>query len=227
VGESWKGRGAKRAIRVLVVDDHFVVRKGVCALLSGAEGIVVAGEAADGEQAIAEARRLRPRVILMDLKLPGLGGVAAIRTILAELPETAVVAFTGSDDDEVLAAVEEGALGYLAKTSPRGDFVDAIRRVAQGDAWLPLRLTHRLVARLKLRQKGERVPQEPLTARERQVLAMLARGWSNRRISQELEIKEITVRTHVSHVLGKLGVHNRLKAALHAVRLDRAGLPDS
>lgn len=211
-------------IQVLVVDDHFVVRKGVCALLAGAEGIEVAGEAADGEQAIAEARRLRPRVILMDLRLPGLGGVAAIRTILAEQPETAVVVLTGSDvEDEVLAAVEEGALGYLAKTSPREEFLEAIRRVAQGDAWLPARLTRRLLTRLKLHPQRERVPREPLTTREREVLAMLAHGWSNRRISQELAIKEITVRTHVSHVLGKLGVRNRVQAALHAVRL--AGQP--
>jgi DNA-binding NarL/FixJ family response regulator len=148
--------------------------------------------------------------------------VAAIRTILAEQPETAVVVLTGSDvEDEVLAAVEEGALGYLAKTSPREDFLEAIRRVAQGDAWLPARLTSRLVTRLKLHPQRDRVPPELLTTREREVLAMLAHGWSNRRISQELAIKEITVRTHVSHVLGKLGVHNRVQAALHAVRLAR------
>ncbi|MFL6197987.1 MAG: response regulator [Thermoanaerobaculia bacterium] len=210
-------------IRVLVVDDHFVVRKGVCALLAGAEGIAVAGEAGDGEQAVAEARRLRPRVVLMDLKLPGLDGVAATRAILAEQPATAVVALTGSDvEDEVLAAVEAGALGYLAKTSPRDDFLEAIRRVAQGDAWLPAHLTRRLLTRLKPRPAPEL---EPLTGREREVLELLARGWSNRRISQELAIAEITVRTHVSHILGKLGVSNRVEAALHALRSHKPGLP--
>ena len=209
------------SIRVLVVDDHFVVRKGVCALLAEAEGIAVAGEAGDGEQAVAEARRLRPRVILMDLRLPGLDGVAATRAILAELPETAVVALTGTDvEDEVLAAVEAGALGYLAKTSPREDFLEAIRRVAQGDAWLPAHLTRRLLTRLKPRPAEVL---EPLTGREREVLALLARGWSNRRISQELSIAEITVRTHVSHILGKLGVSNRVEAALHALHSEKAG----
>lgn len=211
-------------IRVLVVDDHFVVRKGVCALLANAEGIVIAGEACDGEQAVREARRLRPQVVLMDLRLPGLDGAEATRAILAELPETAVVALTGVDvEDELLAAVEAGALGYLAKTSPPEDYVQAVRRVAQGDAWLPARLTRRLVARL------EPLPPPPvpnlLTGREREVLKMLARGWSNRRISQELAISEITVRTHVSHVLGKLGVHNRVEAALHALRSGSARLP--
>lgn len=209
------------SIRVLVVDDHFVVRKGVCALLAEAEGIAVAGEAGDGEQAVAEARRLRPQVILMDLRLPGLDGVAATRAILAELPETAVVALTGTDvEDEVLAAVEAGALGYLAKTSPREDFLEAIRRVAQGDAWLPAHLTRRLLTRLKPRPSEVL---EPLTGREREVLALLARGWSNRRISQELSIAEITVRTHVSHILGKLGVSNRVEAALHALHSEKAG----
>jgi DNA-binding NarL/FixJ family response regulator len=193
-----------------------VVRKGVCALLADADGIEVAGEAGDGEQAFAEARRLRPRVILMDLRLPGLDGVAATRAILAEQPATAIVALTGTDvEDEVLAAVEAGALGYLAKTSPREDFLEAIRQVAQGDAWLPPRLTRRLLTRLKTPVPAP----EPLTGRERQVLALLARGWSNRRISQELAISEVTVRTHVSHILSKLGVSNRVEAALHALRL--------
>ena len=208
-------------IRVLVVDDHFVVRKGVCALLADAEGIAVAGEAGDGGQAVAEARRLRPQVILMDLRLPGLDGVAATRAILAELPETAVIALTGTDvEDEVLAAVEAGALGYLAKTSPREDFLEAIRRVAQGDAWLPAHLTRRLLNRLKPRP-AEIL--EPLTGREREVLALIARGWSNRRISQDLSISELTVRTHVSHILGKLGVSNRVEAALHALRSEKPG----
>jgi DNA-binding NarL/FixJ family response regulator len=210
-------------IRVLVVDDHFVVRKGVCALLADAEGISVAGEAGDGEQAVAEARRLRPQVILMDLKLPGLDGVAATRAILGERPETAVMILTGSDvEDEVLAAVEAGALGYLAKTSPREEFLEAIRLVAQGDAWLPVALTRRLVTRLSPRPApaSEDTPQ-PLTGREAEVLALIARGWSNRRIGQELSISEATVRTHVSHVLAKLGVSNRVEAALHALRSER------
>ena len=137
-------------------------------MLAGADGIVVAGEAGDGEQAVAEARRLRPQVILMDLRLPGLDGVAATRAILAEQPETAVVALTGTDvEDEVLAAVEAGALGYLAKTSPREDFLEAIRCVAQGDAWLSPHLTRSLLTRLKPPPEPEEVAKPLTSARPR------------------------------------------------------------
>jgi len=215
--------GMKHATRVLVVDDHFVVRKGVCALLAKAAGIVVAGEAGDGRQAIAEARRLRPELILMDLKMPDLDGVAATRAILAEQPETAIVMLSGTDmEDEVRAAVEAGALGYLVKTSPKEDFGEAIRRVAKGDSWLPARFTRRLLTSHPLRPAPGA---QPLTGREREVLEMLARGWSNRRISQECLIAEITVRTHVSHIFGKLGVRNRVEAALHVLRSEKPGTP--
>ena len=213
--------GMTHAIRVLIVDDHFVVRKGVCALLANAAGIMVAGEAGDGREAIAEARRLLPNVILMDLKMPGLDGAAATRAILAAQPETAIVALTGIDmEDEVLAAVEAGALGYLPKTSPQEDFVEAIRRVAKGASWLPARFTRRLLTgRPPLPGPGV----QPLTRREREVLEMLALGWSNRRISQECLIAEITVRTHVSHIFSKLGVRNRVEAALHSLRPQKPG----
>jgi DNA-binding NarL/FixJ family response regulator len=204
-------------IRVLVVDDHFVVRQGVCALLVDAGDIAVVGEAIDGREAVEQARRLRPQVVLMDLRLPDFSGVEAIRAILAEQPETKIVVLTGSDvEAEVFAAIEAGALGYLAKTSAREDFYEAIRRVAQGEAWLPQHLTRRLLTHLKLRPAREVA--EPLTEREREVLGLLARGWSNREIARELNIAEITVRTHVSHILGKLGASNRVEAALHALR---------
>jgi DNA-binding NarL/FixJ family response regulator len=210
--------GMKRQIRVLVVDDHFVLRKGVCALLSGADGIAVAGEAGEGEQAVEAARRLRPQVTLLHLRLPGLDGMATIRAILAEQPETAVVVLSGTDvEDDVLAAVEAGALGYLAKTSPHEHFLEAIRQVARGSAWLPPHLTGRLLTRLKPAPEPESEPQ-PLTGREREVLRLLTQGWSNRRISQELAIADITVRTHVSHIFTKLGVSNRVEAALHTLR---------
>lgn len=205
-------------IRVLVVDDHFVVRKGVCALLAEAEGIAVTGEAVDGNQAVAEARRLVPHVILMDLKLPGLDGVEATRAILAEQPETGVIVLTGTDvEEQVVAAIQAGALGYLAKTSPREDFLEAIRSVARGEAWLPPHLTRRLLTHLKP-PPAATAGSEPLTTRESEVLALLARGWSNGRIARELAISEVTVRTHVSHVLDKLKVSNRVEAALQALR---------
>lgn len=205
-------------IRVLVVDDHFVVRKGVLALLGDATDIVVMGEAADGNQAVEEARRLAPQVILMDLKLPGLDGVEATRAILAERPETGVIVLTGTDvEEQVVAAIQAGALGYLAKTSPREDFLEAIRCVSRGEAWLPPHLTRRLLAHLKP-PPAATAGSEPLTDRESEALVLLARGWSNRRIARELSISEVTVRTHVSHILDKLGVSNRVEAALHALR---------
>ena len=211
-------------IRVLVVDDHFVVRKGVCALLAGAGDIVVVGEAGDGRQAVEEAGRCDPQVILMDLKLPEIDGVEAIRRILAVRPEIGVVVLTSSDvGADVLAAVEAGALGYLAKTSEREDFFAAIRHCARGEAWLPPALTHNLLAHLKARPAA-RVPE--LTGRESEVLALLARGWSNRRIAQELAISEVTVRAHVGHLLTKLGVSTRVEAALHALRSGLA-LPET
>jgi DNA-binding NarL/FixJ family response regulator len=204
-------------IRVLVVDDHFVVRKGVCALLVDVEDIAVVGEAGDGREAVDQARLLQPQVILMDLRLPELSGVEAIRAILAEHPQVGTIVLTGSEvEAEVLAAIEAGALGYLAKSSEREDFLKAIRRVAQGEAWLPPHLTRRLLSHLKLRPTQETM--EPLTDREREVLGLLARGWSNREIAREFNIAEITVRTHVSHILGKLGANNRVEAALHALR---------
>jgi len=208
----------EKPIRVLVVDDHFVVRKGVCALLAGAADIAVVGEAGDGREAVDEAGRCDPQVVLMDLKLPGIDGVEAIRRILAAQPAVGVVVLTSTEaEDEVLAAIEAGAVGYLAKSSAREDLLTAIRQVAGGEAWLPPHLTRRLLTYLKSRPTaGER---ETLTDRESEVLALLARGWSNRRIAQELEISEVTVRTHVGRILDKLGVSTRVEAALHALRL--------
>lgn len=208
--------GLKTPVRVLVVDDHFVVRKGVCALLAGAADIVVVGEAADGRQAIEEAGRCDPQVILMDLKLPELDGVEAIRKILAVRPEVGIVVLTGTEvEADVLTAISAGALGYLAKTSRREEFLAAIRQVSRGEAWLSPRLMHNLLIHLKPQPARRR---ELLTDRESEVLLLLARGWSNRSIARELAISEVTVRTHVSHILHKLGVSNRVEAALHAVR---------
>lgn len=206
-------------IKVLVVDDHFVVRKGVCALLENADDIAVVGEAGDGLQAVEEAARCAPQVILMDLNLPEIDGVEATRRILAAQPAVGIVVLTGADmEAEVLPAIRAGALGYLAKTSQRQEFLEAIREVSRGEAWLPPQLTRKLLAHLQTPPPvaGTR---NPLTDREGEVLALLARGWSNRRIAGKLAIAEVTVRTHVSHVLDKLGVSNRVEAALHALRL--------
>lgn len=207
----------KQPVRVLVVDDHFVVRKGVCALLLGAADIAVVGEAGDGRQAVDEAGRCAPQVILMDLKLPELDGVEAIRRILAARPEIGIVVLTGTEvEEDVLAAIQAGALGYLAKTSDREDFLEAIRQVARGESWLPPHLTRRLMTHLQARPAAG--TPEPLTGRESEVLALLARGWGNRKIAQELALSEVTVRAHVGRILHKLGASTRVEAALHALR---------
>ncbi len=183
------------------------------------------GEAADGLEAVAAARRLQPQVILMDLKLPHLDGVEAIRAILAEQPDVGIVVLTGSDaDEQVLAAVEAGALGYLAKTAERESFLQAIERVSRGELWLPSRLTRKLLGHLKPRPSND--PSEPLTGRETSVLNLLAKGRTNQQIAHELNIAEATVRTHVSHILDKLGASNRVEAALHALRVGVATLEE-
>lgn len=209
-----------------MVDDHLVVRKGVRALLMDAPGITVVGEAADGLEAVEEARRLQPQVILMDLKLPGLDGVEAIREILIDQPDVRIVVLTGAEaDEQVLAAVEAGALGYLAKTAERESFLQAIERVARGELWLPPRLTRKLLNHLKPRPSIG--PAEPLTGRETSVLNLLAKGRTNQQIANELSIAEATVRTHVSHILDKLGASNRVEAALHALRAGVATLEEN
>ena len=210
------GEGLKNPVRVLVVDDHFVVRKGLCALLAGAADIAVVGEADDGRQAVDEAGRCDPQVILMDLKLPEVDGIEAIRKILAVRPEIRILVVTGTEvEADVLTAISAGALGYLAKTSRREDFLAAIRQVSRGEAWLPPRLLRNLLTRLEPQPAKRR---ERLTDRENEVLGLLALGWSNRSIARDLAISEVTVRTHVSHILDKLGVSNRVEAALHAQR---------
>jgi DNA-binding NarL/FixJ family response regulator len=166
---------------------------------------------------VEEAARCAPEVVLMDLNLPELDGVEATRRILMAQPEVRIVILTSADiEGKVLTAIQAGALGYLAKTSQRQDFLQAIREVFHGEAWLPPRLTRKLLAHLQTPPVSTGT--DFLTGRESEVMGLLARGWSNRRIARELEISEVTVRTHVSRILGKLGVSNRVEAALHALR---------
>jgi len=205
---------ANETVRVLVVDDHFVVRAGVRRVLSDVTGIKVVGEAEDGRQAVEEARRCAPDVILMDLRLPQLDGVEATRRILAARPGVGIVILTTADAEaDVLTAVEAGAVGYVSKSSRKEELLEAIRSTARGGAWLPPHLTRRLLTHFQPRPVSG-----ALTSREQDVLALLAQGCSNREIARKLGVTDITVRTHVSHVLSKLGVHNRVEAALHALR---------
>ena len=212
-------------IKVLIADDHTVVRKGIRALLETEPGITVVGEAADGEDAIHKALALKPDVILMDLVMPKLDGVQAIKELREVLPEAKVLVLTSfAEDRRIVAAIEAGALGYLLKDSSPEDLVRAIREVHRGESSLHPKVAQQLVK--KLQRPAEEPEREELTARERKVLALIARGLSNREIARELSISEPTVRTHVSNILRKLGLKSRTQAALYALRQGLATLEE-
>jgi DNA-binding NarL/FixJ family response regulator len=202
-------------IRVLVVDDHPVVRQGLRTFLDLQDDITVVGESADGESCVDDANRLRPDVILLDLRMPGADGVAALRG-LQDNPARVLVVTSYTEPSTVLPAVRAGAAGYVYKDIDPPALAAAIRSVHAGHV-----LLHPDVVRLLAAEESR--PAE-LTARERDVLAELARGRSNREIARALRLSEKTVKTHVSAILGKLGVQDRTQAALYAVR---TGLVDT
>jgi DNA-binding NarL/FixJ family response regulator len=205
------------AIRILLVDDHAVVREGLRTFLALQDGFEVVGEAADGEAAIMTAERLRPDVILMDLVMPRLDGVGAMRELRRRLPASRVIVLTSFVDDErLLPAIRAGAAGYLLKNVDPPELARAIRAAHAGQALLDPGVAARLVDAIA-QPAGVPEPQR-LTAREREVLGLIGRGLSNKRIAHELGLSEKTVKTHVSHVLSKLGVADRTQAAVHAVR---------
>jgi DNA-binding NarL/FixJ family response regulator len=205
-------------IRVLIADDHAVVRRGLRTFLDLQHEIDVVGEAEDGEEAIAEAERMRPDVILLDLVMPRLDGVAAIHGIRERSPSTRVIVLTSFlDDDKLLPAVRAGAAGYLLKDVQPQELVEAIRTVHGGEGQLHPAAAARVMA--ELAEGGARPdPRNSLTPRELEVLGLIARGRSNKLIARELGVSEKTVKTHVSNLLGKLGLTDRTQAALYAVR---------
>jgi DNA-binding NarL/FixJ family response regulator len=204
-------------IRVFLADDHPVVREGLRTFLDSRDGIEVVGDAANGETAVAAVERLRPDVVLMDLVMPGLGGVAAIRGIRERAPETRVVVLTSfASDDQVIPAVQAGAAGYLLKDVEPSGLEAAIRLVHEGEALLDPQIAGRVMEEVARPSPSSDV--ESLTPREREVLRLLARGLSNRELADTLVVSEKTVKTHVSSILMKLGVHDRTQAALLAVR---------
>ncbi|MDQ0686390.1 DNA-binding NarL/FixJ family response regulator [Streptomyces achromogenes] len=201
-------------VSLLIVDDHPVVRDGLRGMFESAPGFTVLGEAANGVEAVAKAGELDPDVILMDLRMPGGGGVDAIRELARGGTRAKVLVLTTYDtDSDTLPAIEAGATGYLLKDAPRDELFTAVRAAAQGRTVLSPAVATRLVSAVRApRSPGE----EPLSAREREVLALVARGTSNREIARDLFISEATVKTHLTHLYAKLGVNDRAAAVARA-----------
>lgn len=194
-------------IRVLIADDHPVVRAGLQGMLLGQPDIEVVGEAVTGEEAIAMTEQLRPNVVLMDLRMPELDGVSATMRIQEGQPQTHVLVLTTYDGDaDILRAVEAGATGYLLKDTPRDDLFRAIRAAAKGESFLTPAVATRLIGRVKA------PVEDSLSDREVEVLTLVAQGASNKGIAKQLWISEATVKTHLIHIFGKLGVSDRTAA---------------
>jgi DNA-binding NarL/FixJ family response regulator len=203
-------------IRVLLVDDHAVVRMGLRAFFDLLPDIEVVGEAADGSEGVAMCRRLAPDVVLMDLLMPNMDGVTAIGRIKAEQPETEIVTMTSFiEEEQVTAALEAGASGYVLKDAEAEEVAQAIRAAHAGEVHLDPQVARLLAQRMRAKKDPE--PVEPLTEREKDVMRLLAQGMSNKEIGARLFITERTARTYVSNILGKLGLASRTQAALWAV----------
>ena len=202
-------------IRILIADDHEVVRHGLRNFLAFDPELEVVGEAADGQEAVDLVRALRPDVVLMDLLMPRMDGMTATRIIRTELPDTEVVALTSVlEDSSVLEAVRAGAIGYLLKDTRLDDLKRAIRAAAEGQ----VQLSPQAAALLIREVRAPEPPTEILTEREGEILRLIARGYANKQIARGLTIAEKTVKTHVSSILAKLGLQSRTQAALYAIR---------
>jgi NarL family two-component system response regulator LiaR len=213
-------------IRVLIVDDHVIVRKGIRALLAAKRDIQVVGEAGDGAEAVAQAAALNPDVILMDLVMPKVDGIQATREILTKAPGTRVLVLTSfAGDEQVFPAIKAGALGYLLKDSGPQDLVQAIRQVYRGEPSLEPSIARKVLSELSSPPRKP-LTSDPLTARELDVLRLIAQGRSNKEIAAQLAIAEETVHSHVSSILSKLHLASRTQAALYALREGIASLDD-
>jgi two-component system, NarL family, response regulator LiaR len=213
-------------IRILIADDHAILRKGIRALLSTEPDMEVVGETANGLETVAQAKALCPDVILMDLVMPNMDGIEATRQITTEHPDVRILVLTSfAADDKVFPAIKAGALGYILKDSGPAELVQAIYQVYRGQPSLEPAIALKMLQELS--RPSERPPTpEPLSEREMEVLRLLAQGKSNREIADLLVITELTVRTHVSNILGKLHLASRTQAALYALKEGLASLDD-
>ena len=239
-GEIQPGRRSK-PVRIVIADDHGLVRQGFQGMLAREEGFEVVGEADDGREAVKICSRLRPDLVLMDVRMPRMGGLAATREIKQSHPETSVLMVTMQENpDYLLEAVKAGAAGYVLKGAPNNQIIGAIHRVLEGEFPLNQELAMQVIHRLasEARQEGPAGPQQQtqpppdpevherpntlphsLTEREIEVLRLLAQGQTNRQIAQNLVISTLTVKTHVQRIIGKLGVSDRTQAAVRAAQL--------
>jgi DNA-binding NarL/FixJ family response regulator len=207
------------AIRVLVADDHAVVRRGLTFFLATQPDLELVGEAADGLEAVEKVAALRPDVVLMDLVMPGVDGIEATKQVRERFPAVRVIVLTSfSDQDRVVPAIRAGAVGYLLKDVQPDELVRAIRGAYSGQVQLHPQVASQLVAHVASPAAKSAAPADELTAREREVLRLIARGKSNKEIAAALFIAEKTVKTHVSSLLSKLGLEDRTQAAIYAVK---------
>jgi NarL family two-component system response regulator LiaR len=211
--------------RVLLVDDHALVRVGTRLFLESYEDVEVVGEATDGAQALAQTLALRPDIVLMDLAMPTVDGVEATRRIKAAAPEVEVIVLTSFvEDDQVTAVIQAGAIGYVLKSADPADILAAIRAARHGEVHLDPAVARRLM-RAMAKPKTQELA-EPLTEREREVLVLLARGAANKVIAHELGVTEKTAKGHVGNILGKLGLTSRTQAVIFALRHNLVTLED-
>jgi len=211
-------------IRILICDDHAVVREGLRTLIESESGMELVGEAVDGMDAVVQARSLDPDVVLMDLVMPRLGGLDAIRVIKRDRPSARILVLTSfAEDDKVFPAIKAGALGYLLKDSLPHDLLQAIRNVHRGESSLHPSIALKLVREIN-RPSDLPLAEHPLTERELAVLRLVARGQTNQEIADQLVISKWTVSTHMRNILGKLHLANRTQAALYALREGLASL---
>src|SRR5471030_2124304 len=208
-----------QALRLVLADDHEVTRTGFVALLAGHPQFEVVGQARDGQEAVELCEQLLPDIVILDIRMPVLNGLGAVRILQQRLPALKVVIFTMDDSpDHLEAAMTAGAVGYLLKDASRDEVINALQRVAAGEEALNSAVSARLLRRMTERNAGG-TPTENLTARERQVLALVANGMSNREIGEQLGITTGTAKAHIERVIGKLGAADRTQAAVRGIAL--------